>query len=108
MPSRRIAARFPARLTVGFPSWLGARLAARCAGFASACLLLAACATAPTPVAVELDASSAVAAARHLSYWLEVDLDTIRAPDAATADEMDRLRVGAARLAAEAEELQQE
>lgn len=66
------------------------------------------CATAPTPIAVEEQVSEAVSGAKHVAYWLDVDLTTVRHPDAATQDEMNRLKTAAARLSASAEALEEQ
>jgi len=73
-----------------------------------ATLALAACATTPSPLAAEANASEAIGAARHVAYWLDVDLANVRHPDSAQAQEILRLRAAGARLSAQAEALEQE
>lgn len=86
-------------------------LAARavlCSSLLASPILVAGCATTPTPIAIEEQVSESISGAKHVAYWLDVDLTTIHHPDAATQDEMDRLKAAAARLSASAEALEQE
>lgn len=69
---------------------------------------LAACASTPSPLAAEASASEAIAAARHVAYWLDVDVANVRHPDALQTEEIARLRAAGARLSAQAEALEQE
>lgn len=71
-------------------------------------LLLAACASTPTRIASEESVSGAIAGARHVAYWLDVDMARIVHPDEVTQQEMDRLLAGAARLSSSAEALEQD
>lgn len=64
--------------------------------------------TTPTPIAVEEQVSEAISGAKHVAYWLDVDLSTVHNPDAPTQEEMSRLKASAARLSAQAEALEEQ
>lgn len=70
--------------------------------------MLAACASTPTPITIETNASEAISAARHVAYWMDVDLSNVRRTDPVLAEEIGRLRAAGARLSAQAEALEQE
>ncbi len=66
------------------------------------------CASTPSRIALEEQASGAIAEARYVAYWLDVELASVVRPDEVTLAEMERLAAGAARLSASAEALEQE
>ncbi len=75
-------------------------------------LMLPACGSTParpsTRITAEIETSEAIAGARYVAYWLDFDLNTVRPAEAITPEEVDRLRSVAARLAAEADALENE
>ncbi len=78
----------------------------------AAVLVLGACAS-PSPgpsgdIGAEIAVSEAVAGAKYVAYWFDFELGTVRPSETFSTEEIDRLRGVAARLAAEADAVEED